>query len=101
MLGAVLELERLDEELHVDEAATPELHVQSARRLLAQLALHPRPHLRDLLRPSRPERCPERVLADHRTNAPGQAGIAPADPAARQRLGLPEVTVLGIVPLAG
>src|SRR5206468_12478464 len=44
---------------------------------------------------------PERVMADHRTNAPGQAGIAPADPGARECLALPEVPVLGIVPLRG
>src|SRR5215470_18308290 len=99
MLGAVLELEGLDEELRVDQAAAAELHVQAPRRLLAELELHPRPHLRDLLRPLRPERRAERVLADHRTNASGQAGVAPADPGAREGLALPEVPVLGIVPL--
>src|SRR5262249_7660657 len=101
MLGAVLELERLDEELHVDEAATAELHVQSARRLLAQLELHPGPRLPDLLQTLRPERRAERVLADHRTNASGQAAVTPADPGARERLALPEIPVLGIVPLRG
>src|SRR5262247_1209605 len=99
MLGAVLELEGLDEELHVHEATAAELHVQAARRLLAELELHPRSHLRDLLQPLRTERRAERVPADHRTNASGQAGVAPADPGAREGLALPEVPVLGIVPL--
>src|SRR5437773_4600883 len=38
---AVHELERLDEELDVDEPAAPVLHVDAAARLLAELAPHP------------------------------------------------------------
>ena len=48
-VGAVDELQRLGQELDVDQAAAAELHVPAARRLLAQLDLHARAHLADLL----------------------------------------------------
>ena len=49
MLGAVDELQRLRQELDVDQTAAAELHVPAAGRLLAQLDLHARAHLADLL----------------------------------------------------
>src|SRR3989442_387383 len=71
-------------------------HRRGAPAVLAQKRVAPRQAQRP-----RPERRAERVPADQRTNAPGQAAVAPADPRPRERLALPEVAVLGIVPLGG
>src|SRR5438034_834219 len=94
---AVHELERLDEELDVDEPAAPVLHVDAAARLLAELALHPRAHLDDLL-----ERRPRQGVAvdepvERGARAPGERAVAENQARARQRLPLPQVAVLQIV----
>src|SRR4029453_8721191 len=94
---AVHELERLDEELDVDEPATPVLHVDATARLLAELPLHPRPNLGDLLERRPRQRIAVDEPAERGARAPAEGTVAEDQPRARQRLPLPQITVLQIV----
>ena len=97
MAVTVGELERLDEELHVHEPAAPVLHVDAAPRLPAELALHPRAYLRDLLERRVRQRIAVDEPAERRAHAPGQGAVAEHQPRAGQRLPLPQVAMLQIV----
>src|SRR5882724_8207697 len=101
-LGVVVpvhELERLGEEFDVDEPAAPVLHVDAAARLLTELSLHPRVHLGDLLERSARQGLAVDEPAERGARAPGERAVAENQARARQRLPLPQVAVLQIVPL--
>src|SRR3989442_12190118 len=91
MVAAVDELQRLHQELDVHEAAAAELDVVAARRLLAQLDLHARPHLGDLLEAVGTERGAIHVAPQHGANRAGQSALAEDEAGAPERLPLPKV----------
>src|SRR5687767_3708171 len=98
MAGAVYELQRLREELDVDETAATQLDVVAAARLLAQLHLHASANLPDLLqRCLRQRRAVDHVAQDRAHPAPERA-VAQHEAGAREALSLPQIAVLHIVP---
>src|SRR3989442_1546043 len=69
---AVDELERLDEELDVHEAAASVLHVDAPAGLPSELAFHPCAHLHDLLERRARKRFAVDEPAQRRAHAPGE-----------------------------
>ena len=99
VVGAVHELQRLGQELHVDQAAAAELDVPAAGRLLAQLdspcvCAPPRISLRRALGQRRAIHEPP----ERRPHPAAESSVAEDEPGPRQRLTLPEIAVVLIVP---
>src|SRR5207244_2177285 len=87
------ELERLGEELDVDEPAAAVLHVQAPARLAAELALHPRAHLRDLLQRSAREGVAVHQPGDCRADTAPEDAITQDEPRQAQGPALPQVAM--------
>src|SRR5262249_51489485 len=96
---AVPELERLGQELDVDETARAVLHVTPTGRLLAQLDLHALAHLRDGLDLAAVERRAVDDATQEPADAAAQRAIAEDQARARERLPLPQITILRVVAL--
>src|SRR5207253_10079189 len=101
---AVDELERLAEELDVDDPAAAVLDVQAPRSLPAELDLHPLAELHDLLEVRAGERAAVDDAGQGRPDAPPERplpspGVAAHEPGARERLPLPEVAPVLVVAL--
>src|SRR5215831_20261883 len=91
-------LDRLGDELHVDQPSSPEFHVQPSRRLLAELLLHPPPQRAHLLKIGRRRFRPIHERADLAPRRPAHPRIAAHEARTGQGLALPRIRPLAIVP---